>query len=207
MEVGGDKFRTQKSKVDQIKDNIALINEQIIKSQVEKSNTEKDIVRFKKSLAKGEEELEDLNSKIESYTEEIQQKAEVIRSIRAKSDEAKSVFIWPCLIISEFIFLYINYKIFKFLVIQVLEEKKDELDTIEAKFNEQAERINEIRTIEVNIIYISLSIILSFLFTIYFIQLEIKNELEDSERKLAENKQKADFWRNSMIKLSLYKIR
>jgi len=49
MEVGGDKFRSQKSKVDQIKDNIVLINEQIIKSQVEKSNTEKDIIRFKKN--------------------------------------------------------------------------------------------------------------------------------------------------------------
>src|SRR5207249_11711511 len=84
LKTGGDKLRSQNSKIDQTKDN--LINEQIIKSQVKKSKAKKDIIRFEKSLAKGDKEIDLL-------TEQIQQKAEVIRSIRAKDDKAKPVFI------------------------------------------------------------------------------------------------------------------
>ena len=54
------------------------------------------------SLLDEEEDEEEEELEEEETPEEIQQKAEVFRSIRAKSDEAKSVFIWPRLIISEF---------------------------------------------------------------------------------------------------------
>ena len=95
LEIGGDKLRAQKSKVDQIKDQIALTNEQITKTQVAKSKAEKDMTKFENSLAKNEGELEELNDGIEKLTEEIQQKTEVARSIHIKADEAKSVSFGP----------------------------------------------------------------------------------------------------------------
>ena len=93
LEVGGDRLRAQKSKVDQIKEQTVLINDRITKSQVAKSKAEKDITKFENSLTKSQRELEELNEKIEQLEEEIQQKAEIARSIRARADEAKSVFV------------------------------------------------------------------------------------------------------------------
>lgn len=93
LEVGGDKLRAQKSKVDQIKEQIVITNERITKSQVAKSKAEKDITKFENSLSKNEKELEEWEDMIEKLAEEIQQYVEAARSIRAKADETKSVFI------------------------------------------------------------------------------------------------------------------
>ncbi|CAG8758933.1 15079_t:CDS:2, partial [Funneliformis caledonium] len=123
LEIGGDKLRAQKSKVDHVKEQLVLINERIIKSQVAKSKAEKDRIKIENSLAKSEGELEELNNDIEKLTEEIQQKTEVARSIRIKADEA----------------------------ISILESKKEELDEIKEKLDEKTEIINRIRAIELKI--------------------------------------------------------
>ncbi|CAG8627224.1 3953_t:CDS:10, partial [Funneliformis caledonium] len=156
LEIGKDKLRVQKSKIDHVKDQLVLINERITKSQVAKSRADKDITKFENSLAKSERELEGLNNEIEKLTKEIQHNAQVSRSIRIKADEAKSI----------------------------LENKKEELDEIKEKLDEKTEIINRNRVIE----------------------LKIKNQLEDCERNLAENKQKETHWRKSIAKLTLHEI-
>ncbi|GBB86291.1 hypothetical protein RclHR1_12710001 [Rhizophagus clarus] len=123
LEAGGDKLRTQKFKVDQVKEQIAMTNERIIKSQVAKSKAEKDIAKFENSLSKNKRELEEWDNEINRLTEESQQKAETARSIRAKADESKSI----------------------------LEDKRIELDKIKEELDEKTEIINDIRAFELEI--------------------------------------------------------
>ncbi|POG70305.1 P-loop containing nucleoside triphosphate hydrolase protein [Rhizophagus irregularis DAOM 181602=DAOM 197198] len=123
LEVGGDRLRAQKSKVDQIKEQIVITNERITKSQVAKSKAEKDITKFENSLSKNKKELEELDNEIKELTEEIQQNAEAAHSIRARADETKSI----------------------------LEDKKSELDEIKEKLDEKTEIINRIRAFELEI--------------------------------------------------------
>jgi structural maintenance of chromosome 4 len=54
LEIGGDKLRAQKSKLDHVKEQLVLINERIIKSQMAKSRAEKDRIKIENSLAKSE---------------------------------------------------------------------------------------------------------------------------------------------------------
>ncbi|CAI2189237.1 3702_t:CDS:2, partial [Funneliformis geosporum] len=82
LEIGGDKLRAQKSKIEHVKDQIVLINERITKSQVAKSRAEKEKKKFENSLANSERGLKELNNEIENITKEIQQKVNVARSIQ-----------------------------------------------------------------------------------------------------------------------------
>ncbi|KAL1919784.1 uncharacterized protein VTP21DRAFT_1715 [Calcarisporiella thermophila] len=67
---------------------------------------------------------------------------------------------------------------------ELMEEKKEVLEELKKELDERTEIINQIRTAEV----------------------EIKNELEDHERNLAENQRKAAHWKELWSKLSLQSI-
>ena len=60
LEAGGDRLQAQKSKVDQIKKQIAITNERITKSQVVKLEMERDITKFEDNLERWKELDKDL---------------------------------------------------------------------------------------------------------------------------------------------------
>ncbi|CAG8698666.1 1665_t:CDS:2, partial [Acaulospora morrowiae] len=89
LQVGGDKLRAQKMKVDSIKEQIDMTNDHITKAQVAKSKAEKDVTKFENSIAKNEGEIEQLNQEMQDLEGSIRQNTELSRSIEIRDLEEK----------------------------------------------------------------------------------------------------------------------
>ncbi|CAG8544867.1 13952_t:CDS:10, partial [Acaulospora colombiana] len=127
LQVGGDKLRAQKLKVDSIKEQMDMINDRITTAQVAKSKAEKDVTKFENSISKNEREIEQLNLEMQELEGNIRQNTEASRSIAFKAEEAKKA-------------RGIN-----------IADKKEVLDVIKAERDEKATIINHTRAIQLEI--------------------------------------------------------
>ncbi|PWZ00072.1 hypothetical protein BCV70DRAFT_200239 [Testicularia cyperi] len=123
LEAGGLAMRTQKSKVDGIKEMMELSSERITKAEVAKAKAEKDMVKHQKSLDKAQQQLEDLDGEIEALKTEITQKASAADSVRSKVEEAQ----------------------------HVMDTKAEERDEIKTQLDERSESANSFRALEMEI--------------------------------------------------------
>nr|WJN25104.1 condensin complex subunit [Tranzscheliella williamsii] len=123
LEAGGVALRTQKSKVDGIKEMMELSSERTTKAEVTKAKAEKDIVKHEKSLGKAQSQLEELDQELEELKESIAQKAKAADGVRSKVEEAQ----------------------------HVMETKAEERDEIKAQLDERSETANSFRALEMEI--------------------------------------------------------
>nr|WJN25097.1 condensin complex subunit [Farysia itapuensis] len=123
LEAGGVALRTQKSKVDGIKEMMDLSSERITKAQVAQSKAEKDIVKFEKSLSKAQEQQEGLDQELDELKAEIEQKASAVDSVRRKMEEAQ----------------------------HIMDAKAEERDEIKSQLDEHSESANSFRALEMEI--------------------------------------------------------
>ncbi|CAG8508683.1 13626_t:CDS:10, partial [Acaulospora morrowiae] len=137
LQVGGDKLRAQKMKVDSIKEQIDMTNDHITKAQVAKSKAEKDVTKFENSIAKNEGEIEQLNQEMQDLEGSIRQNTELSRSIEIRVERIK-----------EACYLYNCSNCFRRAD---LEEKKEALDEMKAERDSKATIINNTRAIQLEI--------------------------------------------------------
>jgi structural maintenance of chromosome 4 len=91
MEVGGVKLRSQKAKVDGLKDQIDTLNEEISSAEVAKAKAEKQKEKHEKTYAESANELESLTKESEELDIECRTQATVASRSRQRAEEAKEV--------------------------------------------------------------------------------------------------------------------
>lgn len=91
MKVGGARLRDQKAKVTGIRDQIDTLNDRITKTQVARSKAEKDLKKVTASIAKGEQELADIEAQLKALNGDIKEKMEAALEVRRKADQAQKV--------------------------------------------------------------------------------------------------------------------
>ncbi|CAG8592645.1 10545_t:CDS:10, partial [Ambispora leptoticha] len=123
LDVGGGKLRSQKAKVDEIKEQIDSHNDRITTLQVSKTKAEKDIIKLQNSIEKSENEAEELSLEIKQLEEEMQEKTLESREIRQKARQSEDL----------------------------MEKRREELEKIQRELDSKTEIINKIRTAEVEI--------------------------------------------------------
>ncbi|KAG9294199.1 hypothetical protein G9A89_021558 [Geosiphon pyriformis] len=123
LEVGGVQLRSQKSKVDDIKEQIDALNDGITTLQVAKTKAEKDIIKLENSIAKAVTEEEELGEELRQLDEDIRENTLASYDIRQKAEKAQDL----------------------------MDNKKEELDVMRKNSDEKTEIINKIRAAEVEI--------------------------------------------------------
>lgn len=121
MEVGGEKLRAQKSKVDALKEEISNVNEAISTAEVTRAKAEKQKTKQEKDHAKATKELEAAISDLESLEEDVKNQSSNAEGYQAKVDEAQ----------------------------EASKAKKTELNALKAELDEKTAALNEIRAIEI----------------------------------------------------------
>lgn len=121
LDIGGARLLAQKSKVDGIRLHINLANDEITKAEVAKSRAEKDIVKFKKSIASSNESSQEVESELEELNEQLEECTAFVNEIRSKVEQAQNV----------------------------AEQSKDDMDNLKAELDEKTEGIQAFRQKEV----------------------------------------------------------
>ncbi|RDW73769.1 hypothetical protein BP5796_07211 [Coleophoma crateriformis] len=121
MEVGGDKLRQQKAKVDAIRQEIDTLNETISKAEVSKAKAEKQKTKHEKDHAKATKELQAATSDLEKLEAEVQSQSSDREGSQARVDEAN----------------------------EALKGKKKDLNALKAELEEKTAELNETRATEI----------------------------------------------------------
>ncbi|RDW72296.1 condensin subunit SMC4 [Aspergillus mulundensis] len=121
MEVGGVRLRSQKAKVDGLKEQISLLSDEISNAEVAKSKNEKLVKKHENTRADAERELASVAEELEKLNEDVANQASDASGWRENVDKAKSA----------------------------LETKKDELNTMKAELDEKIAELNETRATEI----------------------------------------------------------
>ncbi|KAG8929532.1 hypothetical protein FRC02_005473, partial [Tulasnella sp. 418] len=124
LDIGGVRMRSQKSKVDGIKEMIDLANEQLTKAEVGKSKSEKDSERLTAAIASAEKQLEELKEELDELESVLAACLEDMNGLKEKVELAQEVAEKHS---------------------QELEEMKAELDERKALINKFREREMKIR--------------------------------------------------------------
>jgi structural maintenance of chromosome 4 len=93
MEVGGVKLRSQKAKVDDLRDQIAALNDRITTCDVARAKNEKDCEKFSKTLKSSEEELENIAEELAAIDKDIKQSSRNAEQVRKKVEDAEHVYL------------------------------------------------------------------------------------------------------------------
>lgn len=91
MEVGGVKLRSQKAKVDDLRDQITALNDRITTCDVARVKNQKDCEKFAKLIASSEEELKTLTEELAAIEEDMKQSCRNAEQIRKKAQETEHV--------------------------------------------------------------------------------------------------------------------
>jgi structural maintenance of chromosome 4 len=91
MEVGGVRLRSQKSKVDDLREQIAALNDRITTCDVARVKNEKDCEKFSKLLKTSEEELESLAEELSELEEDMKNVTRNAAEVRKKAEDAEHV--------------------------------------------------------------------------------------------------------------------
>jgi len=93
MEIGGVKLRSQKSKVDDLREQLAALNDRITTCDVARTKNQKDCEKFAKIMKSGEEELETLVQELAELEEDMKRSSQNAEKIRKKAEDAEHVFL------------------------------------------------------------------------------------------------------------------
>ena len=91
MEVGGVKLRTQKAKVDDLREQITALNDRITTCDVARAKNMKDCERFANIVAASEEELETLTEELSSLEQSMKQSSRNAERVRKRTEDADHV--------------------------------------------------------------------------------------------------------------------
>ncbi|KAI5855413.1 nuclear condensin complex subunit Smc4 [Tricharina praecox] len=121
MEVGGIQLRSQKAKVDGLREQLETLNEQISQAELAKSKSEKTKKKAEKIVTKGDEELEAIVLELEELKEDMKELEKSARESNEKATEAQGF----------------------------LENKKDELAAMKEVYDEKMAGLNKTRAAEI----------------------------------------------------------
>jgi len=91
MEVGGVKLRSQKAKVDDLRQEITALTDRITTCDVARAKNEKDCGKFANLMKSSEEELETLAEELSSLEEDMKASIRNAEQIRKKAEDAEHV--------------------------------------------------------------------------------------------------------------------
>ncbi|KAG9027694.1 hypothetical protein FRB95_007465 [Tulasnella sp. JGI-2019a] len=123
LEIGGTRLRSQKVKVDGIKEMIDLANDQITKAEVGQAKCKKDADKLEKAIANAEAQLEELKAEVEELDNVLGACQEDMSGLREKVDLAN----------------------------EVAEKHTQELEEMKAELDEKSRQINHFRKKEVSL--------------------------------------------------------
>lgn len=103
MEVGGVKLRSQKAKVDDLRDQIAALNDRITTCDVARAKNEKDCEKFSKTLKSSEEELENLVEELAAIDQDMKESSRNAELIRKKAEDAEHVCAHAIILTIDFV--------------------------------------------------------------------------------------------------------
>jgi structural maintenance of chromosome 4 len=92
MEVGGVKLRSQKAKVDDLRDQITSLNDRITTCDVARAKNEKDCEKFANIMKSSEEELETLAEELAALEEDMKSSTRNAEQVRKKAEDAEHVY-------------------------------------------------------------------------------------------------------------------
>ncbi|KAF9891740.1 hypothetical protein FE257_003221 [Aspergillus nanangensis] len=121
MEVGGVRLRSQKAKVDGLKEQISLLADEISTAEVGKSKNEKLITKHRRSRDGSEKELEQVAQDLERLDEDVSNQASDASGWKQKAEEAQ----------------------------EALETKKGELKSMKAELDDKKAELNKTRATEI----------------------------------------------------------
>ncbi|KAH3351181.1 hypothetical protein KXV52_008637 [Aspergillus fumigatus] len=121
MEVGGVRLRSQKAKVEGLKEQISLLAEEISNAEIGKSKNEKLIMKHQKARAEAERELEQVAEGLEKLNADVENQANDASGWKQGVEEAQ----------------------------EALETKKGELKTLKQELDEKVAELNETRATEI----------------------------------------------------------
>jgi structural maintenance of chromosome 4 len=91
MEIGGVKLRSQKAKVDDLREQITALNDRITTCDVARAKNEKDCEKFAKTIKSSEEELETLAEELAALEEDMKQSSRNAEQVRKKAEDVEHV--------------------------------------------------------------------------------------------------------------------
>jgi structural maintenance of chromosome 4 len=91
MEIGGVKLRSQKSKVDDLREQISALNDRITTCDVARAKNQKDCEKFAKIMKSSEEELETLAEELAELEEDMKRSLQNAEKVRKKAEDAEHV--------------------------------------------------------------------------------------------------------------------
>jgi structural maintenance of chromosome 4 len=91
MEIGGVKLRSQKAKVDDLRDQITALNDRITTCDVGRAKNEKDCEKFAKIMTSSEEELETLAEELAVLEEDMKRSSRNAEQVRKKAEDTEHV--------------------------------------------------------------------------------------------------------------------
>lgn len=121
MEVGGIKLRSQKGRVDGIREQLETLNEQVAGTDLSRVKAEKNLAKAEKAFANSTMELDTVGVELEELQEEIKAHVNTARESAAKAEEAQ---------------VY-------------LEEKKEELAVFKVDLDDKMGDLNKTRAAEI----------------------------------------------------------
>jgi structural maintenance of chromosome 4 len=91
MEIGGVKLRSQKSKVDDLREQITALNDRITTCDVALAKNQNDCQKFAKIMSSSEEELATLAEELAELEEDMKRSSQNAEKIRKKAEDAEHV--------------------------------------------------------------------------------------------------------------------
>jgi structural maintenance of chromosome 4 len=138
MEIGGVKLRSQKAKVDGLKQQIDTLTETMSNSEVSKSKEEKQYIKHEKAFADATKELEKLVLESENIDDDMQAQKRDAAGTRQQAEEAQEVRVHWNLALALLT-----------LLSQALDARKEELQAVKKELDERTAELNETRAIEI----------------------------------------------------------
>ncbi|KAK8155436.1 RecF/RecN/SMC [Phyllosticta citribraziliensis] len=121
MEIGGIKLRTQKAKVDMLKEQIDTLTEEMSRAEVSKAKALKQVAKQEKAHREAQAELESLAGEMEKVEEDMRSQMKDSSGARQQAEEAQ----------------------------YALEERKDALEALKSELDAKIAELNETRGVEI----------------------------------------------------------
>ncbi|KAI9778170.1 MAG: hypothetical protein M1816_004254 [Peltula sp. TS41687] len=121
MEVGGIRLRTQKAKVDGLRDQIKTLTEEMTTAEVAKVKAEKQKAKHEKIFLEAQEEIDSVSKELEELDSEVRKQSDTAGKWRQKVEGAQDA----------------------------LESKKEDLAALKKELDEKTAELNGIRGIEI----------------------------------------------------------
>ena len=123
MEVGGIKLKTQKSKVDSLRESIDLSNDKTTRLQVQLKTAEKAVAKVNAQLAQSEKEIKEMEKQLQELDSKVEEKTSLAITVQERSEEAE----------------------------KLMEKKQDELEKMKGAFEKIQKKVQKIQAVEVGI--------------------------------------------------------